>query len=158
MMDSVYLDGGTFSSKGNTSSSLPAMTITSMLSEPTNPQRIPYQLPFTQSSHTWRIRTATSESSLLTSPQHPTQFSPMKLIWKLNTLGDLSATLCNWILDVLTSRAQRVTPPPRQNIIGTYLPSIHPPVLCTKIIFFPWSSPHQKELNKNPFRNINLIL
>ena len=40
--------------------SLPPWTLTSMLSEPTYPQRMPYLPPFTQSSYTWWVRTATS--------------------------------------------------------------------------------------------------
>ena len=50
--------------------SLPAWTLTSILSEPADPQRMPYLLPSTHSSHTWRIRTATSECFMLTSRHH----------------------------------------------------------------------------------------
>ena len=53
--------------KDNISASL---TLTSMLSEPIDPQRMLYALPYTQPSHTWRIRTATSGCWLLTSTQY----------------------------------------------------------------------------------------
>ena len=71
-----------------------------MLSEPTDPRRMPYLLPFTQSSHTWIIRTATPGYCLLTSTQfhHDTD-------WKTK---HSSTTICNWILEFLTSRPHGV--------------------------------------------------
>ena len=70
-----------------------------------SPTNSPYQLPSTPSSHTWRVRTASSERCLLTSARHLRQSHPWS--WLENTLG-LSITLCNYILDFLTSRPQRV--------------------------------------------------
>ena len=67
-----------------------------MHSEPTEPQRKPYQLPSTQYSHTWR-KFSYIKMLFVGFSSAPNTISPMKLIGKLNTL-DLSSTLCNWIL------------------------------------------------------------
>ena len=74
--------------KDNISASL---TLTSMLSEPTDPQRLPDPLLYTQSSRTLMLVVDFSSS-----------FNTSLLIGKLNTLG-LSTTLCNWLYDFLTN-------------------------------------------------------
>ena len=64
-----------FSTLSKTTSIL-AWTLTSMLSEPTEPQML-YLLPFTRSPHTLRMRTATSGCCLFqNSAQHSTQSDP----------------------------------------------------------------------------------
>ena len=83
----------------SSTTALSAWTLTSMLSEPTDPQKMPYLLPSTQSSHTWKkqnsyIRMLPVDFS---SAFNPT--SPMTLTGQLNTLG-LSKTLCHWIFDL----------------------------------------------------------
>ena len=71
----------------------------------TDLQMMPYSLPSTQSSHTFRIRTAIPERSLLTTAQQHNTISPMKLIGKCTSLG-LRTTLCNLILDFFSNRPQ----------------------------------------------------
>ena len=67
---------GNWFSSISKATSLWAWTLTSILSEPTDVQRLPYPLLFTKSSRTRIISTATSECSLLTSAQHSIQFRP----------------------------------------------------------------------------------
>uniref|UniRef100_A0A8C9SC26 Reverse transcriptase domain-containing protein n=1 Tax=Scleropages formosus TaxID=113540 RepID=A0A8C9SC26_SCLFO len=65
-----------------------------------------YHTHFTPFCLTWIIKTAMQGYYLWTIAQHLTLIST-KLIQKLLRLG-LSATLCNWILDFLTNKPQRV--------------------------------------------------
>ena len=75
-----------FSSTSNTTS-LPAWTLTGML---TDPQRMPHLLLFVDLSSAFNT------------------ISPMRLITTLNNLG-FSTTLCNWILDFLTEVRKRIS-------------------------------------------------
>ncbi len=79
----------------------------SLHSEPTNLLRNPSPLPSTQSSHTLKTTTPTSECCLLISAQYSIQSPPWNWLAKLSSLG-LSTTLYNWMLDFLTNRPQTV--------------------------------------------------
>ena len=93
-----------FSSTSKTKS-LPAWTLTSMLSEPTDQQRMPYLPPFIQSSHNLRLGKSYIRMPFVDFSSASNIVSPMKLIRRLNSLG-LSTSLCNWVLNLLTSSPQ----------------------------------------------------
>ena len=92
----------------------PALALTSIHSEPAEPQTTPYLLSSTQSSHTLRL-TASSECCLLTSAQRLIQSLPWS--WLENFQLGLSPTLYSWILDILANRPQSVQPGSRNSTL-----------------------------------------
>ena len=78
-----------------------------MLSEPADPQRMPYPLPLTQFPHNLKIKAAPSGCYLLTSAQHWIQSHPSGWLENFRRWAWLPL-FANGYLDFLTSRTQKV--------------------------------------------------